>query len=172
MKAEGQRDLGIIHLVPDNLWERKKWECSILCAACFTKIPLGGFSLTHGRSHPTAVFCWSTILFNGKEWISFEKMVLFQGEGVRVEPKVNACLWGLAHPLCFLFWHLFTLSNLSMYLCLIVFSIWLNMGMENNFRPFPAILIFLLYINIYFYFLNLLEACYSDVKKLKLTVIN
>ena len=158
----------------DNLWERKKWECSILCAACFTKIPLGGFPWAQ-PSHPTAVFCWSySCCIQWGRMNSFEKTVLFQGKAWGL--NLGECLsLGSSILRIFSFDIFFTLPNLSVPLFIAILP-HLTLSSEirrYDFRPFPAIQPSFFYIfNIYVYFLNLLEACYSDVKKLKLTVIN
>lgn len=173
MKAEGQCDLSYSS-GSDNLWERKKWECSILCAACFTKIPLGGFPWAQ-PSHPTAVFCWSySCCIQWGRMNSFEKTVLFQGKAWGL--NLGECLsLGSSILRIFSFDIFFTLPNLSVPLFIAILP-HLTLSSEirrYDFRPFPAIQPSFFYIfNIYVYFLNLLEACYSDVKKLKLTVIN
>lgn len=173
MKAEGQSDLSYSS-GSDNLWERKKWECSILCAACFTRIPLGGFPWPQ-PSHPTAVFCWSySCCIQCGRMNSFEKMVLFQG---RVRGlNLGECLSlgpNILH--IFSFDIFFTVSDLSVPPFIAILP-HLTLSSEirmYNFRPFWTIQPSFFYsFNIYFCFLNFLEACYSDVKKLKLTVIN
>lgn len=114
MKAEGQSDLSYSS-GSDNLWERKKWECWILCPACFTKIPLGVFP---DHSHRIQLLCFTDpccCCTQCGRMKSFEKTVLFQGKLLRVEPRQmfvsGLCLWSILHIFSFDTFF-FTLSHL------------------------------------------------------------